>query len=260
MLHLIKYDFKVAFSKERSPFMFTNEVIKSFNELETSIYNYVCQHGEKVAYMRIRELADETHVSTATILRFCRKLHCEGFSEFKVKLKMHLGEEKKATLKNSDHLVVEFFERTLNRDLEDKIIEAAKLIAEADHVLFIGSGSSGIVAEYGARYFSSLGKFSLYIKDPFLQLHSKHHDKSVTIALSVSGENFFTIEHLNQLKQEGSTIISLTNNTRSTIAKISDVNIAYYVTEEIYEKANITTQVPVVYILESLAREVHRQS
>jgi DNA-binding MurR/RpiR family transcriptional regulator len=240
--------------------MFTNEVIKSFNELETSIYNYVCQNGEKVAYMRIRELANETHVSTATILRFCRKLNCEGFSEFKVKLKMHLGEEKKATLKYSDHSVVEFFERTLNGDLEEKINEAAKLIAEADHVIFIGSGSSGIVAEYGSRYFSSLGKFSLYIKDPFLQLHSKHHDKSVTIALSVSGENFFTIEHLNQLKQEGSTLISITNNTRSTIAKISDVNIAYYVTEEIYEKANITTQVPVVYILESLAREVHRQS
>lgn len=246
-------------NKESCVRVFTNEVIQSFNELESSIYNYVCQNGEKVAYMRIRELADETHVSTATILRFCRKLNCEGFSEFKVKLKMHLEEDKKTELKNSDHSVVEFFERTLNGDLEEKIREAATLIADAEHVLFIGSGSSGIVAEYGARYFSSLGKFSLYVKDPFLQLHSKHHDKSVTIALSVSGENVFTIEHLNQLKQEGSSIISITNNTRSTIAKISDVNIPYFVTEEIYEKANITTQVPVVYILESLAREVHRQ-
>lgn len=75
--------------------MFTHEIIASFNELETSLYNYICQNGEKVAYMRIRELADETHVSTATILRFCRKLNCEGFSEFKVMLKMHLGENKK---------------------------------------------------------------------------------------------------------------------------------------------------------------------
>lgn len=45
--------------------MFTHEIIASFNELETSLYNYICQNGEKVVYMRIRELADETHVSTA---------------------------------------------------------------------------------------------------------------------------------------------------------------------------------------------------
>lgn len=238
--------------------MFSNEVIATFNELETSLYNYISKNSEKVVYMRIRELAEETHVSTATILRFCRKLDCEGFSEFKVKLKMHLKENNKTVIKNSQHSVVEFFERTLKGDLEDKINEAARLIIKADHVIFIGIGSSGILAEYGARYFSSLGKFSLYIKDPHFPIQSKLSNNSVTIALSVSGENHFTVTHLNLLKQEGSTIISITNNKLSTIAKISDLNIPYYVTEEFYEESNITTQVPVVYILEALAREIHK--
>lgn len=71
--------------------MFTHEMIASFNELETSLYNYISQNSEKVVYMRIRELANETHVSTASILRFCKKINCEGFSEFKVKLKMYYG-------------------------------------------------------------------------------------------------------------------------------------------------------------------------
>ena len=53
-------------------------------------------------------------------------------------------------------------------------------------------------------------------------------------------------------------MISITNNKHSTIAKISDVNIPYYVTEEWYEGANITTQVPALYILESMAREVYK--
>ncbi len=48
--------------------MFTNEMIASFNELETSLYNYISKNSEKVIYMRIRELAVETHVSTATLL------------------------------------------------------------------------------------------------------------------------------------------------------------------------------------------------
>ncbi|KKI89199.1 RpiR family transcriptional regulator [Bacillus sp. SA1-12] len=238
--------------------MFSNDIIASFNELEMSLYNYISQNSEKVAYMRIRELADETHVSTATILRFCRKLNCEGFSEFKVKLKMHLENGKKTRIKSTQHSLVEFFERTLKGDIEAKIKKAASLVTNADNVIFIGIGSSGILAEYGARYFSSLGKFSMYIKDPHFPIHSKLMFNSVTIALSVSGENSFTVTHLHQLKQEGSKIISITNNKLSTIAKISDLNIPYYVTEEFYEEANITTQVPVVYILEAMAREIYQ--
>ncbi|TWE01808.1 RpiR family transcriptional regulator [Neobacillus bataviensis] len=238
--------------------MFSNEIIASFNELETSLYNYIIQNSDKVAYMRIRELADETHVSTATILRFCRKVNCEGFSEFKVKLKMHLEEKKKTIIKSPQHSLVEFFERTLKGELEEKIKNAANIVTQADNVIFIGIGSSGILAEYGARYFSSLGKFSMYIKDPHFPIHSKLRTNSVIIALSVSGETNFTITHLHQLKQEGSKIISITNNKLSTVAKISDLNISYYVTEEFIEEANITTQVPVVYILESLAREIYQ--
>jgi DNA-binding MurR/RpiR family transcriptional regulator len=240
--------------------MFSTDIIASFNELETSLYNYICQNSDKVAYMRIRELADETHVSTATILRFCKKLNCEGFSEFKVKLKMNLNEDKKTKIKSSQQTVVEFFERTLKGDFEEKIKEAASLVTKADNVIFIGIGSSGILAEYGARYFSSLGKFSLYIKDPHFPIHSKLMYNSVTIALSVSGENNFTVTHLNQLKKEGSKIISITNNKLSIIAKISDINIPYYVTEEFFNESNITTQVPVVYILETMAREIHKRN
>ncbi|SDZ62882.1 DNA-binding transcriptional regulator, MurR/RpiR family, contains HTH and SIS domains [Evansella caseinilytica] len=238
--------------------MFSSEVIASFNELETSIYNYICQHGGKVAYMRIRELADETHVSTSTILRFCRKVNCEGFSEFKVKLKMHLAKQEKTAIKSSQHAIVEFFERAFKGDMEEKISQAAALVAKADSVIFIGIGSSGILAEYGARYFSGLGKFSMYIKDFSYPIHSKLRHNSVTIALSVSGENPFTLTQVNQLKQEGSKIISITNNKLSSVSKISDVNIAYYVSEEFFEQTNITTQVPVVYILESMAREIYK--
>lgn len=35
--------------------MFTSEQISSYNELELSLYNYISQNMEKVAYMRIRE-------------------------------------------------------------------------------------------------------------------------------------------------------------------------------------------------------------
>ncbi|MGX6443753.1 MurR/RpiR family transcriptional regulator [Neobacillus sp. K501] len=240
--------------------MFSGEVIASFNELETSLYDYICKNSEKVIYMRIRDLADETHVSTSTILRFCRKLNCEGFSEFKVKLKLYLDENAESKIKSSQYALTEFVERTLKGNLEAVIREAASLIVKSDNLIFIGTGSSGILAEYGARYFSSLGKFSMYVKDPYIPIHANYLHNSTTIALSVTGENQFTISHLNQLKQKGSNIISITNNKHCTIARMADMNISYYVTEEWYKKSNITTQIPVVYILEETAREVQKLS
>lgn len=59
--------------------MFRVEEIQSLNELELSVYEYVMQHISAVPYMRIRELAAEAHVSTSTVLRFCRKMGCDGY-------------------------------------------------------------------------------------------------------------------------------------------------------------------------------------
>ena len=237
--------------------MFTSEVIQSFNELESSIYNYVINHLDKVAYMRIRELAEKTHVSTSTILRFCKKVGCEGFSEFKTKLKIE-QETNQKSVKTSHSAVLEFFERNVTADQEQLILKAAQLVNNADNIIFIGNGSSGILAEYGARYFSGLGKFSLYIKDSSYPIHSKLETNSVTIALSVSGESHVTINQLNELKQKGSKVISITNNKQTTIGKMSDLNIAYYLTEEHHQYTNITSQVPVIFIIEAIARELHQ--
>jgi DNA-binding MurR/RpiR family transcriptional regulator len=244
--------------------MFPSDIITTFNELEYSLYNYVIINGEKVIYMRIRDLANETHVSTSTILRFCRKLNCDGFSEFKVKLKLYLEKEKNPPLKTMQHFLTEFIERTLNGNMEVHLQEAAKVIKDAENVLFVGFGSSGILSQYGARYFSSLGKFSLYINDPYFPINPQYLHNSITIALSVSGESDHTINHVNSLKEQGNTIISITNHKNCTLAKISDINISYYVTEEqtclSNIPINITTQLPVIYILESIAREVYKLS
>ncbi|MGO4528146.1 MurR/RpiR family transcriptional regulator [Paenibacillus sp. 2TAF8] len=240
--------------------MFTNEQISSYNELELSLYNYISQNMEKVAYMRIRELADETHVSTATILRFCRKNQCEGFSEFKVKLKMLVSQKDKLTkqeLKSPHHAVYAFFEHSQSPELVEKISAAANLIATASNVIFIGIGSSGVMGEYGARLFSNLGIFSMYIKDPHYPIHTRIQKDSITIALSTRGENPYVQPYLQRIKQDKHKIIAITNNRQSTMAKISDVCIPYYVKEEYHGSIDLTTHTPVIFLLEWLGKEVY---
>lgn len=233
-------------------------MVQTFNELEMILYNFITKNSDKVIYMRIRELSDQTHVSTSSILRFCRKLNCDGFSEFKVKLKLYLDRNERENLKSTQYYLSEFLERTMKGNLESHIQKMAELVLSTDKIIFVGTGSSGILAEYGARYFSSLGKFSSFIKDPFYPINSKELKNSTSIILSVSGETDFTLNLANQLKVEGSNIISITNSKNCQLAKISDINIAYYVTEVYLGDSNITSQMPVMYILEESAHIIQQ--
>lgn len=80
---------------EVNKLMFSYEVIRQFTETEHHLYRYIMDNRDKVMFMRVRELSEVTHVSPASIVRFTRKLGCEGFSEFKVKLKQEATREVK---------------------------------------------------------------------------------------------------------------------------------------------------------------------
>ncbi len=66
---------------------FTYSQVESLNETKVYVYNYVVKNTKKVLKESIRELANDTHVSTATVMRFCKKMGCEGFTELKYRLK-----------------------------------------------------------------------------------------------------------------------------------------------------------------------------
>ena len=59
--------------------MFTYKQIESLNDLELQVYEYIIKNHDIVLKLTIRELAKNVHVSTTTILRFCKKMDCEGF-------------------------------------------------------------------------------------------------------------------------------------------------------------------------------------
>ncbi len=240
--------------------MFNYEIIQSLNDLELLLYRYIMKNAEKVVYMRIRELSDEAHVSTTTILRFCKKVDCEGYSEFKVKLKMHIQKNEENKISDDTSIIIDFFRRLDNSELDRKLNVVCDFIKEARNVIFIGTGTSGILCKYAARYFSSIGRFAMYIDDPYFPRNYKMYEESVIIAISVSGETPTVIDHISNLKREHSTVISITNSENCTIAKISDLNISYYVQREKIGISDITTQIPVLYIIESIGKRLHNKA
>ena len=239
--------------------MFAYENVKNLNDLELSLYNYIIKIKDRIVNMTIRELANEAHVSTTTVLRLCKKLGCKGFSEFKVKFKINIEEEKQTNLSDETSELINFLKCVENSKLDEKVEVLSQMVKNADNIIVVGNGTSGILSQYAARFLSSLGKFAVYMDDPYFPMNSKYYKNSVAIALSVSGENRIIIEFINKLRSEGCKIVSITNNGECTIAKMSDLNLSYYIKEAKLGNNNITSQLPVIYIIERLGRKVMSQ-
>lgn len=239
------------------------EKTPDMSPLDYDIYNYIIGHMEQVVFMRIRELAENTHTSVATIQRFCTKFDCSGFSEFRIRLKLFLAEEKNRSSKIliDTSSQIHFLTRVNEQHFQEKFQRAISIIQNKELILFLGVGSSNVMAEYGALYFSSVFQMALRIEDPITNprnyLSKRLLENACVIALSVSGETKEIIHYLKSYSFKDTPIISITNSANSTIAKLSTINIPYYITEEKMWEQDITSQLAPLFIIEHLAKTLH---
>lgn len=237
--------------------MFSYEEIQKYSETDIHIYKYIVSNIDKIQYMTIRELAKELYVSTSTILRFCTKNNFDGYSEFKDALKREISSQNRYPPMEDLQELSAFFARANSSAFEEKLLFAVDVIRKADLTIFIGIGSSGTLAKYGARYFSNMGHFAVGLEDAFYPIESFRWKNTVVIAFSESGETERLIEAVNQFKQKKCCVLSITNSPLSTLAKLSDWNFSYNLnTKRINGGYNGTTQVPVIFIIEALAKRI----
>lgn len=237
--------------------MFSKEVMERFTELDFVVYDCIVKNKTRINKMTIKELAAMAHVSTATILRFCKKCGAEGYSEFKLKYKEYLAGKQEVLKDDKETELQSFIARIRSQDFQESLDKAQGYLAKAKCIIFIGIGTSGILGKYGARYFSNVGYFSLFIDDPWLPILQNPSEGTVMIVLSESGMTRQTLYIASHLQQRGCPLISITNNGNSVLAKMADCNISYHVTERIVNDRNVTTQIPVLYIIETLAKKLY---
>ena len=234
--------------------------LPQLNDNELAIYNYISQNVEKVVYMSIRELAEELHFSKSTIWRFCQKFECDGYSEFKVRLKAHLNEKQlRNPLSDIDEsILINFLKRSLNDTIEERVQVGAELLSESEVVIFLGEGTSKVIAQYGEIYFSSLFNISFSISHPLYHPYSHITEETAkkicVVAISVSGQTERVLKNVTMFKEMGIKTISITNTDKNTLASLSDVNIPYFITPDRNNTADVTTQVPALFLIEKLAK------
>ncbi len=237
--------------------MFSYEEIQKYNETDIHIYKYIISNIDKIQYMTIRELAKEIRVSTSTILRFCNKNNFEKYSDFKYTNKKEMDLQNSYPPMEDLQEISDFFARANSSAFEEKLLFAINVLRKADMIIFIGMGSSGTLAKYGARYFSNMGHFAIGLEDALYPIESFRWKNTVVMAFSESGETERLIEAINQFKKQKCYVLSITNSPLSTLAKLSDWNFSYNLnTKRINGGYNGTTQILVIFVIECLAKRI----
>lgn len=230
-----------------------------FNDLsdtDKAIYHYITSNSDKIPYMRVREIGTESHTSSSSVMRFIRKVGYESFSDFRKQFK-GLEDEK------LDEFTLEFPQvtpETMTRNLEEKLLIIAKKIIECDNIILFGIGNSGYICDYIARRLAILGCNAFAMTDATYPIGTKlkNTTDNILITVSVSGMTTEILEIVNGLiHKDDMTIVAVTSDSSSKLANLADYVLDYRVerSRRNYHD-DLTTQIPCVFLLESLTNVV----
>lgn len=242
--------------------LFDYSKIKNMNKSEFLVYNYIVQNIETAVKKNIRQVAQEAGVSTTTVLRFCSKVGCDGFKELKFRIKQESGKYASATGNKYDIEPAVNYIQNVSDDSEfqRQISEATRLCIDARQIIFFGIKSSKILAEYGAFLFTSMNKQAFIVNELYGRPCVDDLRDSLLFIISVSGNEQKVVDYVNEYKKKGAKTISITNTSDCTLGKMTDLNFAYYMPCVVLNRGkgnvSLTTQLPVVYLLELLAGRI----
>ncbi|MBA1347397.1 MurR/RpiR family transcriptional regulator [Rhizobium sp. WYCCWR 11146] len=204
---------------------------------ESRIAEIIVNDFEFAVNASIIELAERAEVSPPTVTRFCRRLGCESFSDFKVQLARtaHIGvrylkpESKSTDPADVAQDIITKAQNALfllHRSLDLAAIEAAvSHIAKADMIYAFGSGgnSSMIADELQNRLFR-LGLRITASSDHSMQLMmaAAARPGDVLIGSSFSGRNMELVRAFELARQTKVKTIALTQ-TESPVAKAAEI-------------------------------------
>ncbi len=211
---------------------------ESLTRAEYRVLAHLTAHPLLVGNITVRELAQETFVSTATIMRLCQKLGFSGYSELIWYCKQLLADTphiavpagETADLSLRFNQFIANYQQTFRWATEEKRRYFATLLREKESFFLYGAGFSYLFAEYLTKKLQVLGK-TAFISGPgdsrniFLSNAARYE---VFIAVSRSGETEQVLDKARIAKNVGMTIVAFTRASANTLAGMADLHFGLY--------------------------------
>jgi len=212
----------------------------SLTRAEYRVLAHLTEHPLLVGNITVRELAQVTFVSTATIMRLCQKLGFSGFSELTWHCKQLLSDTppQQATPvePTPDRFPAAFesfianYQRTFQWVTAEKRQQFSALLHSKESFFLYGAGFSWLFADYLSKKLQVMGK-TAFISGPgdsrniFLSNAPRYQ---VFIAVSRSGETEQVMDKARIARNVGMTVIAFTRASANTLAGLADLHFALY--------------------------------
>ncbi len=243
-------------------------VVPSLHSAERKVAEYVLNNAENLLNQSVNEVAIGSGASEATVIRFCRTMGYKGFQDLKITLArdlvspIHHSIHEDINEKDDPATIIQkVFSAnmaTLQSTMEvlkaDAVDKAVKLMDKAGKILIIGVGTSSPILLDTFNKFFRLGLSCGYQNDSHLQMMEASLLKKgdVILAISHSGSTKDPIDTINVAKKNGVKVVSITNNSLSPLAKVSDITLVTSSKETKYRSEALASRIAQSSIIDVL--------
>jgi len=263
-----KSDQRTSTSALRDPvpwFVRFQRLLDEMTDSEKRVGSYFIEHPDAVQ-QSIGELIDVSGLGYGTVIRFCQKLGCRGFQEFKVLMARDAIARRDETPREDSvayGTIVDRLNEDINRTAQNldsqEIEKAARVLCNASRVLCVGVASSAPLALSLDWKIKRFGIVSSCISDGYVMAveASLLRKGSVLVAVSSSGATKDIVSAARLAREGGATVIAVTNFTKAPLIEAAHIRL---ITSAVRDPliAEVPSIVAAEAVFEILADEIRR--
>lgn len=243
------------------------EKLESLSKMERKTAECMAENQDKLIYASITELAELAGTSEATVTRVCTKLGYSGFQALKVSVARELVSQQEKIHEDlkadspPEMIIDKIFSSAIHtltmtrKALDGKAVAGSiDALCRARRIVVIGNGNSGAIALDAQHKFLRIGLNVIAYTDDHMQMIAvvSMTKDDVLIAISHSGSSRDVAEAMQVAKENGATVISITNNGISPVSKLADIRLYTYSQETKYRTYAISSRMAELTIIDTL--------
>lgn len=241
---------------------------QEFTTKEKKLANFILNNANSVSMWSIHELSNNVAISTASIVRFTRKLGYKGYSHFKHDLARveYDGDAEDyiefITQEDSAAMLIAKVQRANRRTFDmtyerldiGALNKSVDYLLDAKSVLIFALGGSAAVGLDFYHKLKRLGKNAHFHTDSHLHIAEAIHatNETVIVAISYSGETEEIVAPSILGKENGAHVIAVTQYTSSSLSKIADTHLCVVSDEKMLRLGSISSRYSMLALTDML--------
>lgn len=240
----------------------------SLPKAEKKIAQAIIDAPEDTIYLSAKQLGEKAGASAPTVVRFCRRLEVDGFTQLKLMISSELSKIKDMGYSDisADENFYEIKEKLLGNAhqslvdtssliKEEEVNSTIQLIENADVIYVYGVGSSYLVAENFAQKWRRIGKMCIVEKDAhnMITIITSNSKKALFVGISNSGETKEVVKLMQLAHKIGCPTLSITQFGKNSVSDYADVSLRHVrANEQLYRSAATASLHVQFYIVDIL--------